>query len=226
MSRPGTLLPHDAWNQKLVESVHPPGWRNPEPASRYDLVVLGAGTAGLVSAAVSAGLGARVALVERHLMGGDCLNVGCVPSKTLIRAARAAADVRDARRFGVQVPDGVGVDFAAVMERVRRVRAEIAPHDSAQRFATLGVDVFLGEGRFTSPQALEVGGRGSALQARRRRHRRARRRRCRSPVWPKSGFLTNETVFELEQLPARLAVIGAGPIGCELAQASRGSARA
>jgi pyruvate/2-oxoglutarate dehydrogenase complex dihydrolipoamide dehydrogenase (E3) component len=217
MSRPGTLLPHDAWNQKLVESVHPPGWRNPEPASRYDLVVLGAGTAGLVSAAVSAGLGARVALVERHLMGGDCLNVGCVPSKTLIRAARAAADVRDARRFGVQVPDGVGVDFAAVMERVRRVRAEIAPHDSAQRFASLGVDVFLGEGRFTGPQVLEVA--GAALRFKRAVVATgARAVALPIPGLAEAGFLTNETVFELEQRPSRLAVIGAGPIGCELAQ--------
>ena len=217
MSRPGTLLPRDEWNQKLVESVHPPGWRNPEPASRYDLVVLGAGTAGLVSAAVSAGLGARVALVERHLMGGDCLNVGCVPSKTLIRAARAAADVRDAGRFGIAVPDGVAVDFAAVMERVRRVRAEIAPHDSAQRFASLGVDVFLGEGRFVDPQALEVA--GAVLRFKRAVVATgARAVALPIPGLAEAGFLTNETVFELEQRPSRLAVIGAGPIGCELAQ--------
>ncbi|MEX2205640.1 MAG: mercuric reductase [Myxococcota bacterium] len=218
MTRPGTILPHDAWNQALVANVHPPDWCNPTPAQRYDLVVLGAGTAGLVTAVVSAGLGARVALVERHLMGGDCLNVGCVPSKTLIRSARAAADVRDATRFGVAVPAGVHVDFAQVMERVRRVRAEISPHDSAKRYTELGVDVFLGEGRFTSPETLEVGG------ARLRFKRAVVATGARAVALPipglvEAGFLTNETVFELERLPARLAVIGAGPIGCEIAQA-------
>jgi len=151
------LTPRDAWNHALLESAHPPGWQNPQPAARYDLVVLGGGTAGLVSAIVSVGLGARVALVEQALLGGDCLNTGCVPSKTLIRSARAAADARAATQLGVRA-GAVEVDFVAVMERVRRVRAEIAPHDSAQRFAGLGVDVFLGHGRFTGPDALEVGG--------------------------------------------------------------------
>src|SRR5205807_1905173 len=108
-----------------------------------------AGTAGLVAAAGAAGLGARVALVERELMGGDCLNVGCVPSKALLRAARAAADVRDAGAFGVEVPPGTKVNFPAVMERMRRLRAALSPNDSAARFRGLGVDVFLGEGRFT-----------------------------------------------------------------------------
>src|SRR3970040_570965 len=94
------LAPLDAHNERLLGNVHPPGWVNPEPASRYNLVVLGAGTAGLVTAAGAAGLGAKVALVERHLMGGDCLNVGCVPSKAIIRASRVPSDIRDAGRFG------------------------------------------------------------------------------------------------------------------------------
>lgn len=218
MTKPGTLLPLDVWNEKLVASVHPADWVNPTPAPRYDLVVLGAGTAGLVTAVVSAGLGARVALVERHLMGGDCLNVGCVPSKTLIRAARAAADVRDATRFGVGVPDGVTVDFAAVMERVRRVRAEISPHDSAKRYTELGVDVFLGEGRFTGARSLVVG--GAELRFKRAVIATgARAAALPIPGLAEAGYLTNETVFELTERPARLAVIGAGPIGCELAQA-------
>src|SRR5438132_3778694 len=113
------VLPRDAHNQRLVANVHPPDWVNPQPAERYNLVVIGAGTAGLVTAAGAAGLGAKVALVERHLMGGDCLNVGCVPSKALLRAAKAAAQVRDAGDYGVCVPPGAAVDFAKVMERMR-----------------------------------------------------------------------------------------------------------
>src|SRR5438128_1338722 len=151
-----TLVPADEHNRTLLHNVHPPDWRNPEPAPRYNLVVIGAGTAGLVSAAGAAALGARVALVEKHLLGGDCLTVGCVPSKALLRAARAAADVRGAGEFGVRVPAGMSVDFAAVMERMRRLRAGISPHDSAQRFRGLGVDVFLGAGRFTGPDTIEV----------------------------------------------------------------------
>jgi pyruvate/2-oxoglutarate dehydrogenase complex dihydrolipoamide dehydrogenase (E3) component len=218
MTRYGEIGPPDAWNRELVASVHPRDWVNPRPAPRYDMVVLGAGTAGLVTAIVSAGVGARVALVERHLMGGDCLNVGCVPSKTLLRSARAAADARDASRFGVGVPGGVAVDFARVMERVRRVRAEISPHDSAARYAELGVDVFLGEGRFTSPQSLEVA--GAELRFKRACIATgARAVALPIPGLAEAGALSNETVFELTELPARLAVIGAGPIGCELAQA-------
>ena len=127
--------------------MHPADWANPEPAGRYNLVVIGAGTAGLVTAAGAAGLGARVALVERHLMGGDCLNVGCVPSKALIRAARARR--RRARRrasSACECRPAHASDFAAVMERMRRLRAQISPADSAARFRDLGVDVFLGDG--------------------------------------------------------------------------------
>jgi len=140
--------PWDVYNQHLVSQVHPLDWKNPTPASRYNLVVIGAGTAGLVSAAGAAGLGARVALIERHLMGGDCLNVGCVPSKAMIRAARAAAAVREAGEFGVHVPDAVRIDFGQAMERMRRLRASIAPNDSARRFRDMGIDVFIGSGRF------------------------------------------------------------------------------
>jgi len=113
-------LPEDAYNQTLVANVHPCDWTNPEPAPSYNLVVLGGGTAGLITAAGAAGLGAKVALVEREHLGGDCLNVGCVPSKALLRAARAVADVRDADQYGVEVPPGTRVNFPAVMERMRR----------------------------------------------------------------------------------------------------------
>src|SRR6516162_11313733 len=154
MPDPIRLEPDDQFNRQLLANVRPPDWVNPVPAGRYNLVVIGAGTAGLVSAIGAAGLGAKVALIERHLMGGDCLNVGCVPSKALIRAARAAAQVRDAGQFGIRVPPGVQVDFPAVMERMRRLRAGISPHDSAARFRSLGVDVYLGQGAFTGPNTV------------------------------------------------------------------------
>jgi pyruvate/2-oxoglutarate dehydrogenase complex dihydrolipoamide dehydrogenase (E3) component len=211
------VLPKDEYNGRLVANVHPLDWVNPEPAPRYNLVVIGAGTAGLVAAAGAAGLGARVALIERELLGGDCLNVGCVPSKALIRAARAAAQVRDAGQFGIRVPPGVQVDFPAVMERMRRLRAGISPHDSAARFRGLGVDVYLGQGAFTGANAVEVGGK--TLHFRRAVIATgARAERPPIPGLAEAGFLTNETVFTRTALPPRLAVIGAGPIGCELAQ--------
>ena len=215
---PAALLPDDAFNRKLAANVHPPGWRNPTPEGRYNLVVVGAGTAGLVTAAVAAGLGARVALVERHLMGGDCLNVGCVPSKGVLRAARVWASARDGAAFGLTLPGGVGRDFGAAMARMRRLRAEISHVDSAERFAGLGVDVFIGEARFTAPDAVAVG------DATLRFARAAVCTGARAAVLPipglaETGCLTNETVFSLTELPPRLAVIGAGPIGCELAQA-------
>src|SRR5580658_2206335 len=142
--------PLDDYNLALTENLRPAGWINPEPAARYNLVVVGAGTAGLVTAAGAAILGAKVAIVERDLMGGDCLNFGCVPSKALIRSARAAAEVRDAARFGVDVPDGARVDFAAVMERMRQLRAGLSANDSAARFRGLGADVFIGDARFVA----------------------------------------------------------------------------
>jgi len=209
---------HAEHDQALVRNVHPSDWVNPEPAGRYNLVVIGAGTAGLVTAAGAAGLGAKVALVERDLMGGDCLNTGCVPSKALIRAARAWADVRDAEGYGVEVPSGSTVNFPAVMDRMRRLRAGISKNDSARRFRDLGVDVFLGEGRFSSPDTVEVAG----TSLRFKKAVVATGARAAAPPIPglaDAGYLTNETVFGLTELPRRLGVIGAGPIGCELAQA-------
>ena len=143
------VLPKDELNAELLANVHPRDWANPEPADRYNLVVIGAGTAGLVTAAAAAGLGARVALVERHLMGGDCLNVGCVPSKSVIRSSRLMADLALATDLGVNVPPGAEVDFATVMRRMREVRLRISDNDSARRFEGLGVDVFFGGGRFS-----------------------------------------------------------------------------
>lgn len=214
----GLISPQDEHNRRLIANVHPQAWQNPEPAPRYNLVVLGGGTAGLVTAIAASGLGAKVALVEKHLMGGDCLNAGCVPSKALIRASRAAAAVRGAGAFGVRVPDGVSVDFPAVMERLRRLRADISANDSAARYRSLGVDVFIGSGRFAGADRLEVGGKtlrfSKAVIA-----TGARAVVLPIPGLKESGALTNETVFSLSELPRRLLVIGAGPIGVEMAQA-------
>ncbi|MEP7013514.1 MAG: mercuric reductase [Acidobacteriota bacterium] len=212
--------PQDEHNVKLLGYVHPSTWTNPAPKDRYHLVVVGAGTAGLVSAAGAAGLGAKVALIERNLMGGDCLNVGCVPSKGVISAARSWAAARESReRFGGPEATGDG-DFSHAMERMRRLRAGIAFHDSVERFSKLGIDVFLGDGKFTGPNSVEVGGKTLRF----RNGVIATGGRAIAPPIPglsNAGYLTNETVFELTEVPKRLAVIGGGPIGCEMAQAFR-----
>lgn len=218
MAKTVQVSPDDRYNRQLVSHVHPSEWENPEPRGRYNLVVIGAGTGGLVTAAGAAGLGARVALIERNLMGGDCLNVGCVPSKALIRSARAMQESAESPHFGIQRNGQIRADFKKVMERLRRLRSEISQHDSASRFSELGVDVFLGEGRFRDRSSIEV--EGQTLEFRKAVIATGGR-----PVEPpieglrEAGYLTNETVFSLTELPARLVVVGGGPIGSELAQA-------
>ncbi len=211
------MLLDDPHDKQLVENCHPPRWVNPTPTGKYNLVVLGAGTAGLVSAAGAAGLGARVALIERNLMGGDCLNVGCVPSKGIIRASRAAYETQNVSEFGINLPSKPNVIFAAAMERMRRLRAGISVHDSAERFRKLGVDVYIGHGRFIGPSSIDVDGKhlefDRAVIA-----TGARAAELPVPGLKEAGYYTNETIFTLTTLPRRLAVIGAGPIGCELAQ--------
>jgi len=213
-----SLLTENQHDRRLVENVYPPDWTNPTPSGRYNVVVIGAGTAGLVVAAGAAGLGAKVALIERQLMGGDCLNVGCVPSKAVIGAARAAARVRGASDFGIHGVENFRVDFASAMERMRQIRAEISTHDSARRFQDLGVDVFLGNARFVDSSTIEVD--GTPLKFKRAVI--ATGARAAAPPIPgldSVDYLTNETLFNLTELPSRLGVIGAGPIGCEMAQA-------
>ena len=183
----------------------------------YNVVVIGAGTAGLVTAAGTAGLGGRVALIERHRMGGDCLNYGCVPSKALIKSSRVAAVMRRADLYALD-PVDVAVDYAKVARRVKALRARIEPHDSAARFEGLGVDVFPGQAALESPHAVRVG--DTVLRT--RHIVLATGGRAAVPDVPglsEAGYLTNETVFEREEPPGRLLVMGGGPIGCELAQA-------
>ena len=211
------LQPYDEHNRTLESNVRPPDWQNPNPSGRYNLVVLGGGTAGLVTAAGASGLGAKVALIERDLLGGDCLNVGCVPSKGIISSARIAAAVRHAGDFEVNVPDGVRVDFGKTMERMRRLRAGISPHDSATRLRDLGIDVFLGEAAFRDLDTVEV----DSVPLKFKRAVIATGGRAQAPPIPgleSVDYLTNESVFSLTELPPRLGIIGAGPIGCEMAQ--------
>ncbi|HVG45931.1 MAG TPA: mercuric reductase [Longimicrobium sp.] len=184
---------------------------------RYDLAVIGGGTAGLVSAAVSAGIGAKTALVEQHRLGGECLWTGCVPSKAIIRSASVLHTLRHAADYGIDVQGG-RADFAKVMDRVHAVIRGIEPHDSPERFRALGVDVIEGRARFVSPDEAEVGGR----RVRARRWILATGSRTAVPPIPgleAAGYLTHETLWELRALPESLLVLGAGPIGIELAQA-------
>jgi pyruvate/2-oxoglutarate dehydrogenase complex dihydrolipoamide dehydrogenase (E3) component len=205
----------------LIQHVHPPDWANPAPQAEYDLVVIGAGTAGLVIAAGSAGLGIglKIALIEREYMGGDCLNVGCVPSKCLIRSSRAAYEVNHSAHLGV-IAQAMSVDFKLVMERMRQVRSDISHHDSAQRFKDLGIDVFFGDAKFADRHSITVNHqtlkfKKAAIAVG------ARAVRPDVPGLAAAGYLTNESVFALTDRPKRLAVIGGGPIGCELAQTFR-----
>jgi pyruvate/2-oxoglutarate dehydrogenase complex dihydrolipoamide dehydrogenase (E3) component len=215
----------DAADARLLDSVRPSSWHNPEPQPVYDLVVIGGGTAGLVCAAGAAGLGARVALIERARLGGDCLNTGCVPSKAFLRSARVVGEARSGARVGVSAE--AQVDFSAVMARLRARRADIAPHDSASRLAALGVDVLFGEAEFSGEQAIVV---RSNLPGRSTNPVPLKFRKAviatgsRPAIPPIPGlegvpFLTNETLFDLRDQPTHLAVIGGGPIGCEMAQA-------
>jgi pyruvate/2-oxoglutarate dehydrogenase complex dihydrolipoamide dehydrogenase (E3) component len=214
------IQPSDINNETLVANVHPNDWVNPEPAAMYNLVVVGAGTAGLVSAAGAAGMGAKVAIVERHLMGGDCLNVGCVPSKSLIRSARAISDVTGSDKFGIHVNGNAQIDFPAIMERMRKIRTSISPNDSARKFTSLGIDVFFGDAKFVDNGIIDVDGVPLF-------YKKAVIASGTQPWVPpikglaEAGFHTNETIFELTERPKHLLVLGTGPIGAELAQAFR-----
>jgi pyruvate/2-oxoglutarate dehydrogenase complex dihydrolipoamide dehydrogenase (E3) component len=201
-----------------MQSVRPCDWHNPRPARRYDLAIVGAGTAGLAAARAAVALGAKVALVERDLLGGTCLNTGCVPSKAIIRTSRLYAEMRHADQYGAHIPADIRVDFPTVMQRVRGVRARISHADSAARLAAAGVDVFFGDARFTASDALEADGATLRFKA----AMIATGARPKTPSVPglaEAGYVTNESAFDLTGLPRRLLVIGGGPLGCEMAQA-------
>jgi pyruvate/2-oxoglutarate dehydrogenase complex dihydrolipoamide dehydrogenase (E3) component len=217
MSKLPQLQPYDEFNQALESNVHPRDWQNPTPSSRYNLVVIGGGTAGLVSAMGAAGLGAKVALIERDLLGGDCLNVGCVPSKAMLSVGRFIQSLKKSQTLGVQLTSEPDINFSQIMARLRKLRADISPHDSAERFRSAGIDVFMGHGQFISGNEVRVGDTtltfskavitSGAHAAKLDVH-----------GSDETTVLTNETVFSLTELPKRMVVVGGGPIGCELAQ--------
>jgi pyruvate/2-oxoglutarate dehydrogenase complex dihydrolipoamide dehydrogenase (E3) component/uncharacterized membrane protein YdjX (TVP38/TMEM64 family) len=182
-----------------------------------NLLVIGAGSAGLVASLIAATVKAKVTLIERDRMGGDCLNTGCVPSKALIRSARIADYGRRAEEFGL-VPRAVDVDFARVMQRVQSVVKTIEPHDSVERFTGLGVDCVHGQAKIVSPWEVEVNGR--RLSARNIVIASGARPRISDiPGLDQLDYLTSDSVWQLRDPPGHLLVLGAGPIGCELAQA-------
>jgi pyruvate/2-oxoglutarate dehydrogenase complex dihydrolipoamide dehydrogenase (E3) component/uncharacterized membrane protein YdjX (TVP38/TMEM64 family) len=192
------------------------GWRKPRSFDR-NLVVIGAGSAGLVTAYIAAAVKARVTLIEKDEMGGDCLNTGCVPSKALIRSARYVDLIRRHREFGIREASSQH-DFAEVMDRVHRVIATIEPHDSVERYQGLGVEVIKGEARITGPWSVEVNGRSLTT-----RHivvaTGARPLVPPIPGIEETGYHTSETLWSLRENPGRLLVLGGGPVGCELSQA-------
>jgi pyruvate/2-oxoglutarate dehydrogenase complex dihydrolipoamide dehydrogenase (E3) component len=193
------------------------GRKNPTPAQRYPLLVIGGGPAGQAAAQEAARRGARVALIERRLLGGVCLNVGCIPSKTLIRTSRLCRDMREAEQFGARAPGDMVVDFAAAMQRVRQIRERLSERDSAEGLIAAGVDLYFGEARFLGPDSVSVDERQLGFK-RALIATGARPVRPAIPGLEAAGYLTYETVFDLTECPKRLLVLGGGPIGCELAQ--------
>lgn len=191
------------------------GWAKPKKFD-YNMVVIGAGSAGLVASYIAATVKAKVALIEKHKMGGDCLNTGCVPSKALIRSAKMIAYNKRAKEYGFKSAQ-IDYDFADIMQRVQTVIKKVEPHDSVDRYSSLGVDVFQGSARITSPYTIDVGGQTLTT----RNIVVATGARPFIPPIPgldQVDYLTSDNVWDLRELPRRLVVLGGGPIGCELAQ--------
>jgi pyruvate/2-oxoglutarate dehydrogenase complex dihydrolipoamide dehydrogenase (E3) component len=204
--------------QIFLSRVRPEHWENPEPRNRYDLAIVGAGPAGLAAAESAARLGFSVVLIERNRVGGNSLNVGSVPSKAIIATARIYSTMPEAEAFGAPVPNEPALEFDKVMARMRRIRMRISEHHSVYDLAALGIDIFFGSAQFASADALLVGDTRlhfkKALIA-----TGARPRAPDIEGLDQVGYRTSATIFDMTTLPRRLAVIGGGPLGCELAQA-------
>jgi pyruvate/2-oxoglutarate dehydrogenase complex dihydrolipoamide dehydrogenase (E3) component len=202
----------------LMAYARPAGWRNPVAATPYDLLVVGAGPAGLAAVDAAIARGAKVALIERHLLGGVSLLTGAVPSKAIIGTSRLDAEMRKAQSLGAEIPSGIQVNFAAAMERMRRARARISEYHSAERLTIAGIDLHFGPARFSGKNSVMVG--DATLRFRKALIATGARP---APILPpgldRAGYSTSEVVFDLMECPRRLLVIGGGPLGCELAQA-------
>ena len=212
------LAPVDSNDAEGRPNGRPTNWHNPPTGKPYHLLVIGAGPAGLVAARAAAALGARVALVEKNLLGGVSLNSGCVPSQALIRTARLYAEMRTAEVYGAKSPPTVEVDFPLAMQRMRRIRARAACFDSAHGVTAAGIDLFFGTARFAGDDSVDVDGQRLHFK----KALIATGSRSLLPTIPgldEVGYLTNETLFDLTALPKSLLVIGGGPFGCQVAQA-------
>jgi pyruvate/2-oxoglutarate dehydrogenase complex dihydrolipoamide dehydrogenase (E3) component len=213
-------VPDDGYEAHRLANLHPEAWVNPSSDKPYDLVIVGAGPAGLAAAELASELGVRVALIERHLIGGTCFNTGCVPSKALIRTAQVYAEMRNAACYGAKAPATIEVDFPAAMDRVRKLRSHLSGMCSVRDLTAQGIDVFFGNVSFSAADTLTV----NQQPLRFRKAMIATGARPHIPDVPglkDAGFLTSANVFNLTTLPPRLLVIGGGPLGCELAQAFR-----
>lgn len=210
----------DEHNCELYDNVHPIEWVDPaNDQGKYDMLVIGGGAGGLVTAAGSRGVGARVALIERNFLGGDCLNTGCVPSKAFLKCANVVHSARTADQYGIEIEGPINVNFKTIMERMRRIRAQISENDSGKRFAqTLGVDIYFGNAKFTGRNTVEVNGKTLTYQ-----------KACIAtggkPYVPRLEgietvpYNTSDNIFNILVLPKRMVIVGGGPIGAELGQA-------
>jgi len=202
----------------FLRRVQPEVWQNPVPKDVYDFVVVGAGPAGIAAAEAAARLGVRVALIERNRLGGNSLNAGSIPSKSIVKSAGVYAAMHKAEEFGAPMPSEPPLDFAKVMDRMRRIRTRVSEHHSVEKLSALGIDVFFGTAQFEGHDAIQFGD----TRLRFRKALVATGARPRAPEIPglaEVGYRTSATIFALEELPERLAVIGGGPLGCEMAQA-------
>jgi pyruvate/2-oxoglutarate dehydrogenase complex dihydrolipoamide dehydrogenase (E3) component len=215
----GERRPADAERRELMASARPNGWRNPDPVETYDLLVVGGGPAGLAAAKAAIGRGAKVALIERRLLGGVSLLTGSVPSKSIVRTSRLYADMRNAERFGVEAPSGIEANFAAAMERLRRLQARISKYHSADRLRLAGIDLYFGAAQFAGLDSIVVEGATLSFRKALIATGAVGRRPVGIPGLELSGYYTSEDVFDLTECPRRLLMIGGGPLGCELAQA-------
>jgi pyruvate/2-oxoglutarate dehydrogenase complex dihydrolipoamide dehydrogenase (E3) component len=213
---PSRVEPHA--EELFLRRVRPEDWENPAPRNVYDLAIVGAGPAGLAAAESAARLGFSVALIERYRLGGTSLNAGSVPSKAIIRTSRVYGAMRDADEFGAPVPKEPALEFGEVMARMRRLRTRIAEYHSVHELTALGVEIFFGAARFGGADTLIVGD----AQVHFKKALIATGARPWIPDIPgleQTGYRTSGTIFEMAALPKRLAVIGGGPLGCEVAQA-------